>query len=140
MESRRQEGEIQKAIRGSEHAYSMEETSRRDLSDDRRAYLRREVGEHRGKLGRNRGAEMPLTPSQKAMWAKLGKSGKFRKNRIIKYDKSLDIRNISSLPVGTGAKYLLVIRGQGNEYVAKAWHRKKPKKLGLGEMLIKFGK
>jgi len=48
--------------------------------------------------------------------------------KIVKYSPKLDIQNISSLPKGTGAKYLEVIEGEGGAYVAKAWRRSLPKK------------
>lgn len=44
--------------------------------------------------------------------------------KIIKYTQTLDVRNIDLLPAGTGAKYLEVIRGQKQEYIAKQWKRK----------------
>jgi len=43
---------------------------------------------------------------------------------IIPYSKELDVRNIEAMPRGVGARYLEVIRGQGDEYVAKQWRRK----------------
>lgn len=43
---------------------------------------------------------------------------------IIPYSKELDIRNIEALPRGTGAKYLEVIKGEKDEYIAKQWRRK----------------
>jgi hypothetical protein len=42
----------------------------------------------------------------------------------IKYDKSLDIRNVGSLPHGLNCKYLEVITSHiPNVYIAKQWHR-----------------
>jgi len=46
------------------------------------------------------------------------------KSEIIKFSRDLVIKNLCCLPRGTGAKYLEVIRGEGNEYVAKQWRRK----------------
>jgi len=43
---------------------------------------------------------------------------------VIPYSKDLDIRNIEALPRGTGARYLEVIRGEKDEYIAKLWRRK----------------
>ncbi len=57
--------------------------------------------------------------------------------KIIKYSRNLDIRNVNSLPKGTGAKYLEVIHGQKDEFVAKRWKRKLPKKQG-NETYIQF--
>jgi hypothetical protein len=36
------------------------------------------------------------------------------------------LRNVSALAHGTGARYLECIRGEGNDLVAKAWHRRMP--------------
>lgn len=59
--------------------------------------------------------------------------------KIIKYTPALDIRNISQLPRGTGAKYLIVIKGPSSDiFIAKRWARKKPKKLSSQELLISF--
>jgi hypothetical protein len=48
---------------------------------------------------------------------------------IIRYEPSLVIKNLASLPRGTGARYLEVITShiQG-EYIAKKWHRRAPDK------------
>ena len=56
---------------------------------------------------------------------------------MIKYHKDLDIRNLSSLSKGVGCKFLIVIKGLGEEYVAKRWCRKLPK-LKENEILIIF--
>jgi len=58
--------------------------------------------------------------------------------KIIKNSRDLDIRNVNSLPHGTGAKYLEVIRGQKSEFVAKAWKRKLPKKQRGDEIYIEL--
>ena len=36
------------------------------------------------------------------------------------------IKNVDSLPHGTGAKYLKCLIGEGTDLIAKSWHRKKP--------------
>lgn len=46
------------------------------------------------------------------------------KAQIIPNSRTLDIRNLDALPRGTGCRYLEVIRGQGEEFVAKQWRRK----------------
>lgn len=56
----------------------------------------------------------------------------------IPYNKKLIIRNLESLPRGTGARYLVAIEGQNGELVAKRWARVKPAKLGIIEVLIGF--
>jgi len=56
----------------------------------------------------------------------------------IQYSPNLDIRNVESLPRGTGAKYLITLKGQGDELVAKQWARVKPKTLQPDEVLIKM--
>ena len=44
---------------------------------------------------------------------------------ILKYDKSLDIRNLEQLPRGLGAKYLEVMTShEQGVYIAVQWHRK----------------
>lgn len=42
----------------------------------------------------------------------------------IPYSKDLKITNLDALPRGTGARYLEVIRGEGDVLVAKQWRRK----------------
>jgi uncharacterized protein (DUF1330 family) len=45
---------------------------------------------------------------------------------IIPYNAKLDIRNLSQLPPGTGSRYLEVINGEDEAFVAKYWRRKLP--------------
>lgn len=63
----------------------------------------------------------------------------------IPYSPSLIILNINQLPKGTGCKYLLTIlrdsavKGElRREYIAKAWKRKCPLAVALGETIIVF--
>jgi len=56
----------------------------------------------------------------------------------IPYSPALDIRNIESLPRGTGARYLVAVKGQGDELVAKRWARVLPKKTEPGEVVIEM--
>jgi len=58
--------------------------------------------------------------------------------RIIEYNNKLDIRNIQALPKGTGANFLIAIRGKGSDFVAKKWSRVMPSKLEYGEVVIKM--
>lgn len=60
--------------------------------------------------------------------------------QVIKYTPDLErrLRNVGSLPHGTGAKYLVCIAGQGDELVAKQWARTLP--TGSQDIIIKFGK
>ena len=55
---------------------------------------------------------------------------------IIPNSKDLIVKNIGALPRGTGAKYLLAIKGEGNELVAKKWARVAPAKFQSNEVLI----
>lgn len=57
---------------------------------------------------------------------------------IIKYNAKLDIRNTDQLPKGSGAKYLLCIKGIDKELIASQWKRKKPSRLGKQEILVAF--
>jgi len=57
---------------------------------------------------------------------------------VIEYDTSLDIRNIEHLPRGTGAKYLEVIAGQGDEYVAVQWRRRNHNGIPSSHTLVRF--
>jgi hypothetical protein len=59
-------------------------------------------------------------------------------NQTIKYSSELDIRNVASLPKGTGCRYLLCIRGESNEYIAKQWKRSRPNKVTKLEVVIEF--
>jgi hypothetical protein len=44
---------------------------------------------------------------------------------VIAYNKTLDIRNVESLPHGLNCKYLEVITAHlPDVYIAKQWHRK----------------
>ena len=48
-----------------------------------------------------------------------------RLTNILKFDKTLDIRNLDCLPHGTGAKYLEVMTShEQGVYIAVQWHRK----------------
>ena len=58
--------------------------------------------------------------------------------KIIKNHKDLDIRNIYAMPRGLNAKYLEVINGLGNEYVARCWRRTLPKSKNKNIILIKL--
>jgi hypothetical protein len=58
---------------------------------------------------------------------------------IIKYTAELDIRNVESLPAGTGAKYVEVIRGLNGSMIAKQWRRKIPTNATSDQMFIAFG-
>ncbi len=44
-------------------------------------------------------------------------------DKKIKYQPDLKIVNLEQLPRGTGCKYLEVIRGQDNTWIAKQWRR-----------------
>ena len=57
---------------------------------------------------------------------------------LIPYSPSLKIRNFNALPRGTGASFLVAIRGQGDELVAKQWKRTEPETLEPGEVLVVF--
>ena len=57
---------------------------------------------------------------------------------IIPYTRSLTIRNLESLPRGTGRRYLEVIDGLHGEYVAAAWRRTPPRDLPRTRKLIEF--
>lgn len=48
------------------------------------------------------------------------------------------VRNLDALSRGTGCKYLLCIRGQGDELVAKAWKRKLPLAVNQTEVVLEF--
>ena len=56
--------------------------------------------------------------------------------KMMQYNKSLKIVNLDQLPLGTGVKYLEVIKGQGEELIAVRWRRNPvyPK----GHILINF--
>lgn len=57
---------------------------------------------------------------------------------IIPYTRDLVIRNIDSLPRGTGCRYLEVLVGLNGEYVAAAWRRKPVPDLPKSRRLIEF--
>jgi hypothetical protein len=57
---------------------------------------------------------------------------------IIQYSKAMKITNTAHLSRGTGAKYLLVIKGEDDVLIAKAWKRTLPKRIKSTEILIKF--
>lgn len=57
---------------------------------------------------------------------------------IVPYSKDLDIRNMAAMSKGTGCKYLLCIKGENGEYIAKQWKRSPPDKLPRSEFLISF--
>jgi len=59
---------------------------------------------------------------------------------IIQYAPQLQIVNIHTLPTGTGARYLLVIQGEGKDLVAKKWLRHLPKHTSQIEMIIVFSR
>jgi len=48
------------------------------------------------------------------------------------------IRNLESLPRGTGCKFLLCLIAHTGDYVAHSWKRKEPVKIEPGYCLIKF--
>lgn len=54
------------------------------------------------------------------------------------YSPDMIIRNLESLPRGTGCRYLEVIDGLHGEYVAAAWRRKPPPDLPRTRKLIEF--
>lgn len=56
----------------------------------------------------------------------------------IKDSPDLKVINLEFMPRGTGAKFLLTIKGQDGELVAKAWKRVAPKSLKPHEVLIRF--
>ncbi len=55
----------------------------------------------------------------------------------LKYNVDMDIRNLAELPTGTGCRWLVCIRGEGDALVAKRWSRRKPA-LQLGEVAVEF--
>lgn len=54
------------------------------------------------------------------------------------HKETIDIRNISALPGGLGCRFLLTIKGPDETLIAKQWKRKKPKSLGVIEVLVCF--
>lgn len=73
------------------------------------------------------GPEPPVSPASAT-----------RQPEVVPYSRALDIRNIDALPRGTGAKFLVAIRGQGDEFVASRWARVAPKRLKPREVLIEM--
>ncbi len=57
---------------------------------------------------------------------------------IIPNSRELDIRNMESMPRGLNARYLLALKGEGSEYIAKQWKRTIPKSFKPNEVLIDF--
>jgi len=55
---------------------------------------------------------------------------------IVPNSRDLDIRNLDALPRGTGAQFLEVVRGQGDELIAKQWRRKIPTKPNARAILV----
>jgi len=56
----------------------------------------------------------------------------------VEYDPDMVITNLDALPPGLGARFLVVIKGEGDALVAKNWLRKLPEWLEPGEILIRF--
>jgi len=56
----------------------------------------------------------------------------------IKYKKDLPIKNISNLPGGLNCGFLLCIKGEGEDLIAKAWKRKEPKNISPNEVVVLF--
>lgn len=58
----------------------------------------------------------------------------------IRYTPALEsrLRNVAALPVGAGCRYLLCVRGQGDELIAKSWCRKAPRT--GGDVVVTFGR
>lgn len=57
---------------------------------------------------------------------------------MIPYTRDMIIRNLDSLPRGTGCRYLEVVPGLHGEYVAAAWRRRPPESLPRSRRLIEF--
>ncbi|MCK9433165.1 MAG: hypothetical protein M0R00_09435, partial [Candidatus Omnitrophica bacterium] len=55
---------------------------------------------------------------------------------IIPYSKDLKITNLDILPKGIGARYLLTVKGNNEDYIAKAWKKAVPVTMGKSEVLI----
>lgn len=54
----------------------------------------------------------------------------------IKFSKEIPIKNIRSLPTGLHCNFLICIKGEGNDLIAKQWKRKEPKEIQGNEILI----
>lgn len=71
-----------------------------------------------------------------------GQGGYPRVMRFADFKERLEyarsIKNLESLPQGLGLKYLVLIRGEGSDLVAKAWKLNRPDTLAAGEYLICF--
>ena len=50
------------------------------------------------------------------------------------------LKNVSALPRGLGAKFLLCIAGEGSDLIAKQWLRKRPQALAPNNVLLCFKK
>lgn len=59
---------------------------------------------------------------------------------VIPYSREVEsrLRNVGALPHGTGARFLLTIRGEGNDLVAREWRRTAPVSIKPNEVLIDF--
>lgn len=58
----------------------------------------------------------------------------------IKYNKSMQITNIETLPHGLRCRYLLVLIALNGSYIAHSWKRVAPKTIPTGYALIDFAK
>lgn len=56
----------------------------------------------------------------------------------IDFTADLSIRNVDQLSGGTGARYLLAVRGEGDALIAKQWKRRPPRNLASNEVLVDF--
>ena len=56
----------------------------------------------------------------------------------IKYSKNLKVLNTENLPTGLSCRYLICIKGEGDDLIAKKWKRKEPKSLSSNEVLVFF--
>ena len=97
------------------HALECEAAAREECEKAEEQYLNDLVKEH-------------------APWESLGKT--------IPYSREVEsrLRNVSELPHGTGARYLLAIRGEGTDLVAQEWKRTAPSVLKPNAVLIDFAK
>ncbi len=59
-------------------------------------------------------------------------------SEVITYTPELDVRNVESLPAGTGARYVEVIRGLDGALIAKQWRRKIPTNATTDQIFVKF--
>ena len=59
-------------------------------------------------------------------------------SQIIPYSKDLKITNTDSMPKGVGARYILAVKGENGELVAKQWKRDIPKQMSNVEVLVDF--